>query len=78
MRELQQKQKLKQRIYSWPSLIALALVTVFILNGAYSVMKKRHDSIKYVEELRNKGREIVRKANRTKGQYKPLGDRRRA
>ncbi|CAN5118576.1 hypothetical protein BH11PAT3_BH11PAT3_2940 [soil metagenome] len=54
MRELQQKQKAKQRLYSFPVLIILGLVTFLIAHGAYSVLKKKQESAVYVAELQTK------------------------
>jgi len=58
MRELQQKQKARQRLYSWPTLIILGLVTFLIAHGAYSVFKKKQESAAYVLELQTKVEEL--------------------
>ena len=54
MRELQQKQKARQRLYSMPALVILGLFTLLIAHGAYSVLKKKQDSAVYVQELQAK------------------------
>jgi cell division protein FtsB len=54
MRELQQKQKMKKRLYSLPALAALLVVTVLILHGTYGVLKKQRESAMHVKELEAK------------------------
>jgi hypothetical protein len=54
MRELQQKQKAKQRLYSLPVVVVLGIVTFLVINGAYSVLMKRQESSVYVKELETK------------------------
>lgn len=51
MRELEQKQKLKRRIYSIPALIGLFLITVALSRGAYSILTKERLTSKEVELL---------------------------
>jgi cell division protein FtsB len=54
MRELQQRQKVKKKLYSIPVLGILALFTIFILRGTFLVMKKQHTSAQAVDELQAK------------------------
>jgi cell division protein FtsB len=54
MKELQQKQKIKRRLYSLPALIALLVVTGFAVRGAYGVVMKGKESAQYVSDLRAK------------------------
>lgn len=68
MRELQQKQKAKQRLYSLPVLGALTVVLLLIMNGTYNVWKKKHESSLHVIELQTrveslKARELELQAN---------------
>ena len=52
MRELQQKQKIKRRIYSIPALIIFLVITILAIRGAYGVMMKDQESAKYVNDLK--------------------------
>jgi Tfp pilus assembly protein PilX len=54
MRELQQKQRLKQKLYSTPALIVLLVVTLLIGRGAYGVIMKERESAGYVYSLEEK------------------------
>jgi cell division protein FtsB len=54
MRELQQKQKIKKRIYSIPALILLFIFTILAIHGAYDVVMKDRESAQYVKDLNNK------------------------
>lgn len=54
MRELQQKQRLKQKLYSTPALAVLLIVTLLIIRGAYGVIMKERESAGYVTNLENK------------------------
>lgn len=44
MRELESRQRLKRRIYSWPSILILALVTVLLARGAIALVAKERES----------------------------------
>lgn len=61
MRELQQRQKFKRRLYSTPALVALAVITVFFIRGTYLVFQKKIESQKNVEILQAKVVELNRK-----------------
>lgn len=54
MRELQQKQKLKSRMYSIPALLLLALVVILIGKGTFGVIEKEQQSAADVNELKAK------------------------
>ncbi|MDB5194334.1 MAG: hypothetical protein JWN50_348 [Parcubacteria group bacterium] len=54
MRELQQKQKLKRRLYSTPALILLAFITFMFIRGTYIVFEKKVESAQYVKTLSDK------------------------
>lgn len=51
MRELQRKQTIKRRLYSTPVLLALALVTLLLVKGAYGVIEKERTSSIAVKDL---------------------------
>ncbi|MES2214285.1 MAG: hypothetical protein V4465_02800 [Patescibacteria group bacterium] len=54
MRELQEKQKRRARLYSTPVLVALALITLLILRGTFVIMQKERESSTYVGNLQVK------------------------
>lgn len=58
MRELQQRQKFKRRLYSTPALLALLVVTILIARGTYSVWQKKVSSQAYVTSLEAKVAEL--------------------
>jgi cell division protein FtsB len=51
MRELQEKQKMRKRLYSTPVLILLVFVTVLFIRGTYIVFTKKASSATYVKAL---------------------------
>ncbi|MDB5266453.1 MAG: hypothetical protein JWN89_268 [Parcubacteria group bacterium] len=54
MRELQEKQKRKERLYSTPVLIGLSLITLLVLRGTFVIMQKERESSTYVGSLEEK------------------------
>lgn len=64
MRELQQRQRLKRRIYSVPVLIALAIIVVLFARGTYQVFQKRGDSALHVSSLEQKVLDLKEKEKR--------------
>lgn len=44
MRELENRQKFKRRLYSLPALMALLAITVLLVKGAYSIMLTERES----------------------------------
>jgi cell division protein FtsB len=54
MREFQQKQKLRKRLYSIPSLIALSILLVLIGKGTYEIVGKVRVSREHVKNLEEK------------------------
>ncbi len=67
MKELQQKQKIKRRLYSLPALVIMFIIVGFALRGVYGVVIKNRESAQYVTNLKEKmavlnAREIELKA----------------
>lgn len=62
MRELQQKQKRKRRLYSLPALFLLLIVALLLVRGAYGVVMKERESKRYVKELEEKHIELSRRS----------------
>jgi cell division protein FtsB len=58
MRELREKQQMKRRLYSWPSLILLIFITVLFLRGTYVVFQKKAESAAYVTSLSQKEEDL--------------------
>lgn len=54
MKELQQRQQLKKRLYSLPALVFLVFATLLILRGTYVVIQKERESARMVKELQAK------------------------
>ncbi len=61
MRELREKQQMKRRLYSWPSLILLAFITFFFIRGTYIVFLKKAESADYVKSLSQKSEDLNKK-----------------
>jgi cell division protein FtsB len=59
MRELQERQKIKKRLYSKPVLLILVAVTLLIMRGTYVVMKKERESARVVAVLQAKADELA-------------------
>lgn len=54
MRELQQRQKIKKRLYSLPALAILFIITILVVRGTYGIVEKQRESAMHVEELKAK------------------------
>lgn len=44
MQDFQQRKKVRRKLYSRNAVIILAIVTIFLVRGAYEVMQKKHQS----------------------------------
>jgi cell division protein FtsB len=73
MKELQQKQKIKRRIYSVPALIILFIITVFTIRGTYLVVMKDRESSKYVNDLKAKMSSLLNRETQLKTEIARLG-----
>lgn len=51
MRELQRRQQVKRILYSYPSLVVMAVICFFLVKGAVGVMIKERTSANKVAEL---------------------------
>ncbi|MSR87975.1 MAG: hypothetical protein EXS69_02325 [Candidatus Zambryskibacteria bacterium] len=58
MRELQRKQKIRQLLYSWPSLVLIGIITYFLVKGAIGIMQVERDSAGRVKELEKESFEL--------------------
>lgn len=54
MRELQQRQKIKSRLYSIPALLALLVFAIFVAKGTVAVVQKETESAADVQALKTK------------------------
>ena len=59
MQELQRKQKLRQLVYSIPSLILLIILTFFLAKGALGVLGKERESASRVKTLEAKAVTVI-------------------
>jgi cell division protein FtsB len=51
MRELEQRQKMRRKLYSLPALAILFIVAVAMVRGAYAMLVKERESAKGAENL---------------------------
>ena len=58
MRELRQKQRIKQLLYSWPALALMVVLAFFLIKGAAEVMLKERESAARVGNLENEAMEL--------------------
>ena len=66
MRELQRKQKMRQRLYSLPSLIGLFIIAVLLAKGAVGVINKERESVLRSRELEEKATTLVQREEELK------------
>jgi hypothetical protein len=59
MRELQQRQKFKKRMYSVPSLLILSFLVLISIKGTWEVMNKKRLSEEYVKNLEVESQELT-------------------
>lgn len=64
MREFQEKQKIKKRIYSKTSIIITLIIVIFIFRGVISVYAKERDSRMELALLEKKKTELSDRLNR--------------
>lgn len=51
VKELERRQKLKRAVYSWPSILVAALITLLLVKGAFGIMKIERESASRVSDL---------------------------
>lgn len=73
MKELQQKQKIKRRLYSLPALCVLLIITILAIKGAYGVVMKDRESAQYVSDLKTKMETLNTKQAQLKADIDRLG-----
>lgn len=59
MRELQQKQRFKRKIYSLPSLVILLILVGFSVRGTWEILDKKRESEQYVRELKAESEDLA-------------------
>ena len=71
MFDFYEKRKIKQRLYSWPSLIFLIIVSIFLTHGVWGVFQKEHQTslirkqrLSHLEELKTREDVLVKEINR--------------
>lgn len=72
LKELEQKQKIKRVVYSWPSLVVMALVTVLLVKGAAGIMTIERDSAGRVEVLESQSEALVMRESDLKAEIERL------
>jgi len=72
MRELEKKQKIKRRIYSWPVLICLLFGVLGLMRGAVAVLEKRALSERELENLQAKVIELKDREDKLQSDIKRL------
>ncbi len=71
MFDFYEKRKIKQRLYSWPVLILLVVITSFLLNGVWGVFLKerqtyinKHQRLSYLSGLEVRKNALENEINR--------------
>ncbi len=59
VKELERRQKMKRAVYSWPSLVILALVTCLLVKGAAGILGIERDNAHKVEALETQSEALV-------------------
>ena len=59
MQELRQRQIIKRRLYSTPSLVIFTIVALFLIHGTYGVVEKEIDSASKVKALNTSEQGLV-------------------
>ena len=59
MKELQRKQRIRRAMYSYPSLLALLIITFFLAKGAVNVLGKQKESRERAKMLEEKAASLV-------------------
>lgn len=59
VKELEQRQRVKRVVYSWPSLLLVALLTFFLVKGAAGIMGIERDSAQRVEALEDESTALI-------------------
>ena len=72
MRELQNRQKMKRRIYSIPALLVLLAITIGIVRGAYALMQKERQSARDAEALDRQVSELASRETELKADIDKL------
>jgi len=72
MRELRQKQLIKHRLYSLPSLFIFGVITIFLIHGAYGVMKKGIESRSKINILNDKKINLLQRQDELKNSIQTI------
>jgi cell division protein FtsB len=59
VKELEQRQKVRRAVYSWPSLILMGLITVFLAKGAAGIFAIERQNAQRVEVLEAQSEALV-------------------
>lgn len=59
VKELENRQKLRRIIYSWPSLVLIAFVTVFLAKGAVGILSIERESARKVRVLEGQNQALA-------------------
>jgi cell division protein FtsB len=73
MKELRDKQRLKKNLYSFPVLIAFALVVFVLWRGAVLIMLKERESAETLETLRATNAALAVREESLEGEVARLG-----
>ncbi len=73
MRELQQKQRIKHRIYSIPVLVGFMIIIIFVIRGTYGVVMKNRESAQSVNNLKAKMATLSDREAQLKAEIARLG-----
>lgn len=73
MKELQQKQRIKRRIYSTPVLVGFLIIIIFVIRGTYGVVMKDRESAQSVSNLKAKMATLSDREAQLKAEIARLG-----
>ncbi|OHA91923.1 MAG: hypothetical protein A3J09_00225 [Candidatus Zambryskibacteria bacterium RIFCSPLOWO2_02_FULL_51_21] len=57
MKELRQRQRVKELLYSWPALVLAAILAFFLVKGAAGLMFKERESARLLANLESEAKE---------------------
>lgn len=73
MKELQRRQRIKQILYSWPSLIVVAIVSGLMLKGAITLLIIERQNAHRVSELEAESEKLLEKGEKLGLEIERLG-----
>lgn len=73
VKELERKQRIKQAIYSWPSLAVFLIITILLAKGAYGILSIERQSASKVSKLEIESRALAQRKEDLRDEIERLG-----